>query len=319
MDLFWVVTLFHFSPNTQERDLLQRIATEEFNCLGIEEFSLSEPEVDNLLGERSYSGGDLPSEVLDEVESRIQETSIHWRFFFSDKKEAQDFLASVQKDFLCESQIEEKESQDWNFEWKKQYSPIKVNEYLEIIPSWQQNYQSNSREVLYIYPGMGFGTGSHETTFLCLKLLTEHLINNEIKTILDFGSGSGILGLATFKYFPEAQVDFYDIDMEANKNCYENAKINKLSDRSFRLLLPEFRDRLLPKYDLIFANILEGVLISERDLLKSLTSNNGFLIVSGLLKHQTSAILEAYLSSDMKMIHQEQKGDWAALLFQRIK
>src|SRR5690606_10010880 len=130
--------------------------------------------------------------------------------------------------------IEECPQEDWNAEWKKHYSPIKVNELLEVIPSWKDDYVSTTSQKIFINPGMGFGTGSHETTFLCLKLFTEELLSNNIETVLDFGCGSGILGLSTFLFFPEARVDFYDIDLEANKNCFDNAEINKLASKSFR-------------------------------------------------------------------------------------
>jgi ribosomal protein L11 methyltransferase len=317
MDLFWVVTLFGFNPSRDERTVLETLAVSDFGCVGIEEFSLNEPQVDEILGDRSYSGGDLPQEVLDEVEDRILSAPGNLRFFFSDKIFAEDFLSNVRKNELCESHIEEKESQDWNAEWKKHYSPILVNDYLEIVPSWTSDHQSKSKEQILIYPGMGFGTGSHETTFLCLKLFTENLLLKNNINILDFGSGSGILGLASFKFFPSAKVDFYDIDPEANKNCYQNAEINNLHNNSFRLLLPEYREKLQPKYDLVFANILESILLEEKDFLIKCTSENGSLILSGLLRHQAEGIISSYSVSGMKLITHIEKGDWAAILFKK--
>lgn len=317
MDAFWVVTLFHFQPSANERQIIEAKAIHDYGALGIEEFSLSEAEVDEILGERSYSGGDLPQDVLDEVEDRVLKGPNNYRFFFSEEAAATEFLAVVKTECLCESQLESHETEDWNAEWKKHYAPIKVNNYLEIVPSWRQDYQSESREKIFIYPGMGFGTGSHETTFLCLKLFTENLLNQKVETVLDFGSGSGILGLATFKFFPEAKVDFYDIDQEANKNCYQNAQTNDLQDHAFRLLLPEVREKLLPEYDVVFANILESILIQEKDALIAHTKPGGSLILSGLLKHQAANILQAYSASGMKLISHLEKGDWAAILFQK--
>jgi ribosomal protein L11 methyltransferase len=317
METFWIVTLFHYQPTPSQKMTLESVAVNEFETLGVEEFSLTEPEVDEILGERSYSGGDLPQDVLDEVEEKIFCHPTTCRFFFSTENNAIHFLNYVSGEFLCEAQVEEKFSQDWNAEWKKHYSPIFVNEQLEIIPSWLQEHGSQSREKIFIYPGMGFGTGSHETTFLCLKLFTENILGKDIETVLDFGSGSGILGLSVFKFYPEANVDFYDIDSEANKNCYQNAIINKLENRSFRLLLPDFRERLLSGYDLIFANILEGILVAERDTLISLLNSNGFLILSGLLNHQVDQIIKLYSFSGVKLICQLQKGDWSALLFEK--
>ena len=317
MDAFWIVTLFHYQPSDNERFRVEELALNDFEALGIEEFSLSEPEVDALLGERSYSGGDLPQEVLDEVEMKVLGGPINYRFFFSDVENAQNFLKTIRTEILCESQIEKHESQDWNAEWKKHYGPIKVNESFEIIPSWDKEYKSKAKESLYIYPGMGFGTGSHETTFLCLKLFTEHILKEKIETVLDFGSGSGILGLAVFKFFPDARVDFYDIDPEANKNCFQNAEVNQLEEKSFRLLLPEVRERLLPAYDVIFANILESILLVECENLVKMSKANGHLILSGLLRHQVPKIIETYARAGMKLVNHLEQGDWAALLFQK--
>jgi ribosomal protein L11 methyltransferase len=319
MDKFWVVTLFHFQAGPEERAFAENMAVNEFEALGIEEFSLNEPEVDALLGERSYSGGDLPQEVLDEVEERVLKGPVNYRFFFSNSNKASAFLNKIRTSFLCETQLEEKEIQDWNAEWKKYYSPIEVNDKLTIVPSWKNDFTSKSKETIYIYPGMGFGTGSHETTFLCLKLFTEKLLTQNISTCLDFGSGSGILGLSVFKFFPDAKVDFYDIDPEANKNCYQNAEINKLEEKSFRLLLPEVRDKLLKKYDVVFANILKSILLQERDFLIEHVADGGSLIVSGLLKHQAQGIIESYMKQGMILVSHEEKGDWAAILFERNK
>lgn len=314
MDKFWVVTLFHFQPTENERGLLESTAVEEYQTLGIEEFSLSEAEVDAILGERSYSGGDLPETVIDEVESTVLGRPANYRFFFDNAKGAEAFKAYCQKEILAEVQLEVHESQDWNAEWKKHYAPIKVNEKFEIIPSWMTDYKTQTPENIYIYPGMGFGTGSHETTFLCLKLLTEEL-DFPLSHVLDFGSGSGILGLASFKFFPEAEVDFYDIDPEANKNCFQNAELNKLDKHAFRLLLPEVREKLKPQYDLVFANILESILMLEKNYLIEVTRPQGALILSGLLRHQVPGIIEAYSSQGMKLKRKLEKGDWAALYF----
>ena len=316
MEKFWVVTLFHYQPSDNERGLLESVAVDQFQALGIEEFSLSEAEVDAILGERSYSGGDLPETVIDEVESTVLGRPANYRFFFDNAKAAEEFKSHCQKEILAEVQVEEHESQDWNAEWKKHYAPILVNDKFEIIPSWMTDYKTKTPDNIYIYPGMGFGTGSHETTFLCLKLLTEEL-NFPLTNVLDFGSGSGILGLATFKFFPDAQVDFYDIDPEANKNCYQNAELNKLENLAFRLLLPEVREKLKPQYDLVFANILESILMLEKDYLIQVTRPQGALILSGLLRHQVPGIIEAYSAQGMTLKKHLEKGDWAALYFMK--
>lgn len=316
MDKFWVVSLFHLQPSREEWSQIEDLALNSFKALGIEEFSMDEAEVDAMLGDRSYSGGDLPPEVLDEVEKSMQQRPGTYRFFFSDATNGKNFLNEVKQIALCESQMEEQQTTDWNAEWKKHYSPIEVNDRLTIVPSWQTDFKIKTQERLYINPGMGFGTGSHETTFLCLKLFTEDILGKPVEKILDFGSGSGILGLAGLKFYPDALVDFYDIDIEANKNCFHNAQINELDGQSFRLLLPEVRSELQPKYELVFANILENILVLEQKSLVEMTEKGGWLILSGLLKPQSKNIITRY-STQLKFIKEVTKGDWSALLFQK--
>jgi ribosomal protein L11 methyltransferase len=317
MDHFWVVTIFHFQPSSEQWLHIKARAVNDLKSLGIEEYSLSESEVDEILGSRSYSGGDLSLEVLDEVENTLSRRPGSFRFFFDREETAEKFYRFIKNDYLCEAQLEKKTSQDWNAEWKKYYAPIKVSEELEIVPSWYHQYKSTSQNSIYIYPGMGFGTGSHETTFLCLKLFTQLLVKENIQSVLDFGSGSGILGLSVFKFFPTAKIDFYDIDPEANKNCYVNAEINYLQDHSFRLLLPEVREKLKDEYDLVFGNILESILIYEKDFLVSRLALGGHLILSGLLKHQVPGIISQYESKGLGVVQKLEMGDWAAILLAR--
>lgn len=315
MNTFWIVTLFHAEMRPEDWPSLQELAISGYHAQGIEEYSLDEPEVDRILGERSYSGGDLPEDVLDEVEVVVKNGPVNVRYFFENESDARGFHQELGRRVLAESQIEECPVEDWNAEWKKHYSPIVVNDKLTIVPSWQKGHKVDSGEKILINPGMGFGTGSHETTFLCLKLFTED-VKGAVQDVLDFGSGSGILGLAALKLNPEARVDFYDIDPEANENCFQNAEINSLADRKFRLLLPEVRHLLQPGYDTVFANILENILLDEKDYLLSVVKPGGTLILSGLLRHQSAGIITAYGKS-LTFVKELTRGDWSALLFRR--
>lgn len=317
MEMFWVVTLFNLELVSSALEELQAKALNDFSAVGIEEYSLSEEEVDEILGMRSYSGGDLPQEVLDEVDSVVLGRANHFRFYFNDENNAKAFEQDVSKNILCEVQFDLAKNEDWNAEWRKHYSPIQVSNELEIVPSWMEDYKSEAKRQLLIYPGMGFGTGSHETTFLCLKLFTQYCSSTPLDTVLDFGSGSGILGLATLKFDENIKVDFYDIDVEANKNCFQNAEINKLEDKSFRLLLPEYRHYLLESYDVVFANILENILLLEKQALVNFTKVKGHLIVSGLLNHQAAGIVEQYTSLGLTLVEAVSQGDWSAIIFKK--
>ena len=262
---FFVVTIG--APQIPIRELIER-ATSLFNCSGIEEFSLDEPMVDEILGDRAYSGGDLPLAVLDEVDEACSKS---YKFYFDkqncekDVEEFQNYLASQG---VTVSKVERKKVEDWNEKWRESYRPIEVSSELIIIPSWEK--VENRESEIYIYPGMGFGTGGHETTYLCLKHFEDIRKNLQAGGLcLDFGCGSGILGIAAIKKLKMA-VDFCDIDKNALDNCVQNLELNfEDKDLGGQRLVIRDRFKAEKKYQLVFANILENILIDEKILIFS--------------------------------------------------
>ncbi len=318
---FNFVLVQYSRENIELADAINAYAVEDFGCDGVEEFSLEEARVDEILGERAYSGGDIPESLIDEVQAAtINQESITYKYFFYQdnfEENASEFVF-----FLKENYSElplftaQKNFEDWNAEWKKFYTPIIVSDRLEIIPEWlKETREESTAQKVYIYPGMGFGTGTHETTYLCLSLFDK--IFDELKpgsSCLDFGCGSGILGIAALKT-KEMPTLFCDIDKSALDNCVQNLVLNFEGENleGTKLII---RDRFFPekKYDLVFANILEHVLIMEKEPIVSSLNKNGYLIVSGLLNHQVENIVSAY--SELKKVAVVSKNDWSAILFQ---
>lgn len=317
---YHLVTIFNV-PNAAMAHSLEEIATVRFGCQGIEEYALNEPEVDALLGERSYSGGDLPFEVLTEVEDAVMSKDVHLKFYFSedDLSSAEGFQHLLQQSYLCEVQLQTLEDEDWNAEWKKHYRPIEVTNQLVILPEWEDVVPWSDRLVLRIHPGMGFGTGSHETTFLCLKNFMSCEFSPTSQTFLDYGSGSGILGIAGLLRFNDWKGDFVDIDPEAHRNCRQNLTLNGLSEERTKLLLVTERDELDCDYPLVFANILQNILHQERDYLIEKTAVGGYLILSGLLKAQVAETRELYLASKKVVVANEEfRNDWGCLMLRKL-
>lgn len=286
------------------------------NTTGVLEFSLDEPQVDEILGVRSYSGADIPESVIDEVSERAIDYDSGLSVYFSTNQDAEKFVQQLSEKLIKNSGVLEEEVQDWNAKWRESYSAIKVSDDLEIVPSWEKPNLANS---LLIYPGMGFGTGSHETTYLCLKAFREYCSKEKIDTCLDFGCGSGILGLATYLFYPEIDVDFYDIDQAALDNTVQNIELNNFSNKKYQLLLAAGRDNLQDRYKLVFANILKNVLEYEIDFLANSCEEQGFLILSGLLKGQEKDIIQSYIqkNSNLHLLETYQKGDWICLIFKQ--
>ncbi|MDD0854649.1 50S ribosomal protein L11 methyltransferase [Halobacteriovorax sp. GB3] len=315
------IVVIDFSKNVELEEGIKSLAITEFSCDGIEDFSLDEPTVDSILGERAYSGGDVPESVIDEVSERANAQTNDYKvkfYFFTDNCEenAKDFYEAVKEVEGLSVEMAQEEYSDWNDEWRKHYRPIEVSSRMTVIPEWfkEEGYKENDNAV-YIYPGMGFGTGEHETTFLCLKHLDN--IRDELPeegTCLDFGCGSGILGIGTIK-MKNMLVEFCDIDPAALDNCVQNLELNLVESRlnGHRLVI---RNRFTPKkYDIVFANILEHVLKTEKEVLLDSLKPGSFLILSGILNEQVDGILEEY--SSLENISVLSKGDWSAILMKK--
>lgn len=302
---------------------IKEIAFAEYKCEGIEEFSLNEAQVDEILGERAYSGGDIPDELFDEVEESVCSEDEHvYKLFFYSESVSNAFQQFLQEELSIDSDVIKEDVKDWNAEWRKHYRPLVISESLKVLPEWykEDGYKDDYSSV-YIYPGMGFGTGEHETTFLCLKFLDE-ICNDEsiIKNkCLDFGCGSGILGIAAIKKHWES-VEFCDIDKNALDNCLQNLLLNLNEDnlQGHRLVIRD-RYQSSKKYDLVFANILENILMIEKDTIYQSLASNGYLIISGLLNDQVDGIVKKYLDffHDLELVEVKIKGEWSAVLFKK--
>lgn len=318
---FKFVLIQYNKDNVEHAEAINSYALLDFGCDGVEEFALEESRVDEILGERAYSGGDIPESLIDEIQAAtIAQDSFTYKYFFYQDdydQNAADFVFFI-KDNYPELPLfsDSKNFEDWNAEWKKFYTPILVSDRLEIIPEWlKESRETSSAEKVYIYPGMGFGTGTHETTYLCLCLFDKisDLIAPKSRC-LDFGCGSGILGITALK-IKQMPTLFCDIDKSALENCMQNIVLN-FEDETLSGSSLVIRDRFkASEHDLVFANILENVLILEKEVILSSLARGGYLIVSGLLNHQVSEIVSQY--SVLEKIAVVSKNDWSAILFRR--
>lgn len=311
---FYQVTVF--SDTSFEE--IDQVAFETFSCDGVNDFSLDEAQVDEILGKDAFCGGDLPAELAARIEENVGQKNGKTYVFFEDdaaerSEKFQEYLTAHQIKFETQTQV----TQDWDAEWRKHYAPIEVTEDLRVVPAWMKDESREKKLEIYIDPGRGFGTGEHETTFLCLKHLSElEAAGVHFKESLDFGCGSGILGIAHLLYGGE-RCDFVDIDKNALDNCLRNIELNlEGRDLAGSALILRERFSVEQTYDLVFANILEHVLISEKELILSTLKPGSRLIVSGILKEQEENILSHYQS--LKHVKTHSKGDWLAVLFEKL-
>jgi ribosomal protein L11 methyltransferase len=280
----------------------------EFHCCGTEEYVLNESEIDDLLGERSYCGGELPLDVLDTLD-QFSTRQPKATFYFEQDENVQKFNSFLADNGLV-ALVQSFESQDWNAEWKKHFSRIEISKKLAVYPDWDEAF--NHETIVRIQPGMGFGTGSHETTFLCLQLLEKYSLYQHDRSY-DFGCGSGILGIAHALLNPSFDhIALFDIDQDALGNCRYNLKLNSLNDEKF-IVTNEFSS--FKKYNLVFANILLSTLKEQKENILSICSPGTDIIFSGLLNNQEAEFLDFY--SDFSLVEVFRKGDWVAIYMKK--
>lgn len=202
--------------------------------------------------------------------------------------------------------IEILEDKDWEREWMENFHPIQVGNRLWICPSWKDAPNPDATN-LQLDPGLAFGTGTHPTTFMCLQWLDENDVSGQ--TVVDYGCGSGILGVAALLLGAEKAYGV-DSDPQALVATRENTDRNGLPAESFDVFYPGKIGDI--KADLMLANILAGPLIDLAPTISALVKDQGKLVLSGILSHQADDVMEAY-APWFNFDPVKQKEEWVCL------
>jgi ribosomal protein L11 methyltransferase len=213
--------------------------------------------------------------------------------------------------------------EDWADNWKQYFKPFSVGETLLIKPSWEETPKT-ARKIVEIDPGSSFGTGQHASTKLCLELFERYRGKNGEDTVLDLGTGSGILSAAA-AVLGVSYIKAVDIDENAvrtadeniakniknsnNNTPFDTACGNVLTDESFAKSLT---DR---KYNVIFANIVADVLIAMSPLFINYLEKDGVIIMSGIISERAFEVINAMTAEGYILKEKKEENDWAALVF----
>ena len=193
--------------------------------------------------------------------------------------------------------------------WKKYFNPMKVGEKLLIRPVWRDDYDAEGRIVLNLEPGLAFGTGTHETTRLCLEALEKHVFKGA--KMLDVGCGSGILSVAGLLLGAETALGI-DIDEMAVKASRENAERNNVQDR-YTGIKGNLADEVSGIYDVITANIVaDAIIMLSGDIEKHMNENTVY-IMSGIIDTRLDDVLSA-LPKSLEVVEQYEEKGWLCLV-----
>jgi len=198
--------------------------------------------------------------------------------------------------------------EDWINNWKKYFKPIKVGEKLLIRPTWEEEYDAEGRAVLHLEPGLAFGTGTHETTRLCMELLEKYV--EEKDTVLDMGCGSGILSVAALLLGAESAVGV-DIDPLAVKTAIENAEINSVGDK-FEGICGNLTEKVTGKYNVVLANIVADIVILLSKDAPNFMYEDTIYIMSGIIDTREEDVLAA-ISDTFEIIERREEKGWVAM------
>jgi ribosomal protein L11 methyltransferase len=204
------------------------------------------------------------------------------------------------------------EDRDWNEVWKSHFAPIEISQRLWVCPSWRINDAPKSARILVLDPGMAFGTGTHATTSLCLEGVDRFLERRPGSTVLDVGTGSGILAIAA-KLLGAGRVRATDVDETAVRVALENAALNHVELETDATPL----GRIDGQFDLVVANIMAAPLMAMADELVARLAPGGELLLSGILDPQGAEVSGAFARLFPTPPELRSKDGWVLLRFQR--
>lgn len=207
--------------------------------------------------------------------------------------------------------------EDWSENWKKYFKPIEIGENILVCPQWEEVPETN-RKVLLINSGMSFGTGTHESTRMCMEELEKSVKNG--MTVTDLGCGSGILSVLALILGAE-KVYSVDIDEEAVNVTYSNLSLNnfdesKLSGFAGDITKDENLYKILSdnKADIVVANIVADVIIMLSKYVKAFMKDDGLFICSGIIKERTDEVVEAIKSYGFVIRDVRTEGEWSVVV-----
>ncbi|MDU6743216.1 50S ribosomal protein L11 methyltransferase [Peptoniphilus harei] len=269
-----------------------------------------------------YTTEEISSDIVDELDQdekdwdfidypllNSNEDIFALRVYPENMEDANNLKAELSEKKLGQCLVEEKDDEDWANNWKKYYKPLEIGEKLAIVPEWE-DYDNDNRVVIKINPGMAFGTGTHESTYMCLELLERYV--NKDDDIFDIGCGSGILAIAGLKLGAKKAL-LVDIDEKCIDASHENSGLNGLEDK-MEIKKGNLLDVVKGRADLIVSNIIAEIIVDEIKNLKNHMDKGGIFITSGIIKERRQMVIHALEENGFEIIDELEKNNWVAIV-----
>lgn len=285
--------------NPEIEDIVSDICFSNFECEGV------------VLAEEAYKDLEMTSTTrgtlrvfLTEITNNPVEILKTERELLKERGFSDEELGS------WEITLDEKENQDWSKKWKEKWTVTHVTDRVTIVPSWIEYTPKENEITINIDPGCAFGTGTHQTTQLCMVGLEKYLKKGD--KVADIGTGSGILAIYAMKLGASSAFGC-DNDETVIDVCRENAEINNVKC-TFELCTA---DKLTEKYDFVCANILHNVLAEIMGDLKNIMKDGGLMSLSGILQEKQPVVLDAIKREDLEIIDTITQDQWISFVVKK--
>lgn len=304
-------TQIKVSGNIKDKDEICAVMTMIDQGLMIEDYSDVTEGLNAMYGE-----------LLDESIINADKERVSVSVFISEEKNYAEAVTFLRDRFSLlgldvTTEIIGVDEDDWADAWKQYYKPVKCGEHIVIVPLWEKYDAQPDDVIIKMDPGMAFGTGTHETTRLCLAQMEKHMTKD--MTVLDMGTGSGILAIYAAKLGAE-KIDAYDIDPVAVKVAKDNFCENGVQDKIFCDVsdLMQNADKTREKYDFVCANIVADIVIRLSECMGDYVKVGGLCAVSGIIETQAERVKKAISEKGFVQIDESKENDWCAFVFKRV-
>lgn len=294
--------------NPDMEDLISEIFFDNFDCEGV------------VLAEETYKDLEMVSTTEGTLKIFLKDDD---STTFEDMKyDVENVLDLYREEFLSRGltdeelgswdfELEEKKSEDWSQKWKEKWDVTHVTDKIAVVPDWIDYVPKKGEVIIKLEPGCAFGTGTHQTTQLCMKALEKYMKPND--KVADIGMGSGILSILA-KKLGASYVYGCDTDDTVIEVAKENAKKNGV-DAIFEL---GTADKVNEKFDFVCANILHFVLAEIMGDFKNLMKKGAIMSLSGILDEKKQMVIDAYEKENLELVEEIHQDQWTSFVVKRV-
>ena len=293
--------------NPAIEDLIAEIFFENFSCDGI------------VMAEETYK--DLEMVSTTEGTLRVFLKNEYGSSFEDLKYDIENILDISKEEFLSrgltedelgswEFTLEEKKSEDWSKKWKEQWTVTHVTDKIAVVPDWIEYSPSPDEVMIKLEPGCAFGTGTHQTTQLCMKALDKYMKHGD--RVADIGMGSGILSILAKKLGAS-----YVYGCDTDETVIDVAKENAVKNNAECVFELGSADKITDKFDFVVANILHFVLAEIMPDLKNIMKDGALMSLSGILDEKKQMVIDAYEKAGLELVEEIKQDQWTSFVVRR--